>query len=148
MKPAMLLIALLGCSSSEEREAFAKLAREANPILEQLRPIAQQVRLLASRTDASSRSELVALCSKLHPELQALDSVRDLFFAAAERAHGADVPLQVTFLLGQPMGLCREAGDPELCTKNCAEAWNALGVAVDRIGELAVKHDVKLTRLR
>jgi hypothetical protein len=148
MKRSFFLLALLACSSSQERDGFARLATSINPTLEKLRPIAARVRDLQDKSDPESRQQLLAICGSRNTDLQLLVEQETLFEGVElSREPRVGVPLRAKGLFDAPMESCRVGGDPDLCLRGCAQGWAGLTTAIDRIGTAAAKHDVKLVSL-
>jgi hypothetical protein len=136
-----------GCGDSSKREAYRRVARDANPLLTTLRPAAAQ--LLALRPD--DHAAIVAACTGSDDALRRL---RDVRFDDPAIWTDPRVPLvsdPAEWLLDHRSLMCKpDNGDPTRlvrCSEWCRETWTHMIDAVARLRDAAKAEGVDIVLL-
>lgn len=138
----LIITSSIACSSPE-RDAYARLAREANPILTAMQPAAARLRAASPEDHA----EIVAACWSVEDQLWLL---RDLDFAEEHirpRKGLSWVPAFPQRLLDMRAALCEPGHPPKACSDWCVAQWTGMVAAVEQLRGRAKAEGVEIVSL-
>lgn len=148
----------LGCGEPPEKEAYARLAQQANPILISMRPTAMQLLSLSpSREELNTQSlpetKATALASACMSADEQLWKLRKIDFARppfGPEGGKASVDEYAGWLLDRRSVHCGHGQESriKMCALACYDEWSGLIDEVERVRREAQKYGVTLSSLR
>ena len=137
----LFVLVVAACAADDPNKAvFERLAKQAKPHIEALRPFAREVvRLEPVGPDIDRR--IVEACRKPTAELQALAMIEFRSPGAHPPSHYS-VGERASYILEQQTLYCDELHNPQECVRFCVRAWTELVLAIEHFRGDAAVHGV------
>ena len=150
--PIATIVAILAaCNSAKKKEAYERLASEANPILESMRPTA--ARMLALPED--DHRSIMSACTSADDQIEKLQDVRFGEYDVDRRRHPKHQRVKVlaTDLFQERNLVCYRFRSEyptshPICARWCREYWSMMIDSVEVIHEAAKREGVHFVSLK